>query len=254
VLVRHRPVGGIRCPASGASLNVVGTNQPREHGRRGGLLLSTAGFATVLGGRVLSDARAVGVSGALSASLVLIVQIATVGLALRVAEAHRVIRAIAVGSISLAAAATLLTLAGGSDAPLGPAFAASALLYFVAPISVVRWIVRSGRVDRQTVLASVDAYLMIGMFFAFFYRAIAVAQAGPFFGSSGDGTMAQTLFFSFTTLTTTGYGNLVPAGNPGQTVAVFEMLLGQLFLVTAVAKVISIWQPTAKGSSAGRGE
>jgi hypothetical protein len=39
------------------------------------------------------------------------------------------------------------------------------------------------------------------------------------------------------------YGNLVPATNPGETLAVGEMLTGQLFLVTAVAKVVSIWRP-----------
>ena len=43
--------------------------------------------------------------------------------------------------------------------------------------------------------------------------------------------------------TTIGYGNLVPAANPGQTLAVMEMLIGQLFLVTAVAKIISVWRP-----------
>ena len=41
------------------------------------------------------------------------------------------------------------------------------------------------------------------------------------------------------TLTTTGYGNLVPAGNPGQTFAVTEAIVGQLFLVTAVAKIVN---------------
>jgi hypothetical protein len=47
----------------------------------------------------------------------------------------------------------------------------------------------------------------------------------------------------FTTLVTTGYGNLVLAANPGQTFAVLEMLTGQLFLVTAVATVVSTWRP-----------
>jgi hypothetical protein len=55
--------------------------------------------------------------------------------------------------------------------------------------------------------------------------------------------MTQTFFFSFTTLTTTGYGNLVPAGNPGQTIAVVEMILGQLFLITALGKIVTEWQP-----------
>jgi hypothetical protein len=68
-------------------------------------------------------------------------------------------------------------------------------------------------------------------------------QAGPFFGPNGEGTMSDDLFFSFITLSTTGYGNLVPAANPGQTMAVTEAIVGQLFLVTAVAKVINAWQP-----------
>ena len=55
--------------------------------------------------------------------------------------------------------------------------------------------------------------------------------------------MSQTLFFSFITLTTTGYGDLVPATNPGQSLAVMEAVLGQLFLVTAVAKIITAWTP-----------
>ena len=61
----------------------------------------------------------------------------------------------------------------------------------------------------------------------------------------GDGTVGDVLFFSFVTLTTTGYGDLVPAGDPGQSLAVLEALLGQLFLVTAVAKVVTAWRPRA---------
>jgi hypothetical protein len=68
-------------------------------------------------------------------------------------------------------------------------------------------------------------------------------QDAPFFGAQGPGTMPQVLFFSFTTLTTTGYGNLVPAANPGQTFAVMEMILGQLFLITAVGKIVAEWRP-----------
>jgi hypothetical protein len=68
-------------------------------------------------------------------------------------------------------------------------------------------------------------------------------EDAPFFGDHGEGTMSQDLFFSFVTLTTTGYGNLVPAGNPGQSFAVLEALLGQLFLVTAVGKIVTVWRP-----------
>ena len=100
--------------------------------------------------------------------------------------------------------------------------------------------------DQETVLGAVFAYLLIGMFFAFVYRAAAANEATAFFGAQGNGTFAQDLFFSFTTLTTTGYGNLVPAENPGQSFALAEMLIGQLFLVTAVTKVINSYQPARR--------
>ena len=81
------------------------------------------------------------------------------------------------------------------------------------------------------------------MAFAFTYRFLGSVQGGPFFGADGEGTMSQDLFFSFVTLTTTGYGNLVPAANPGQSLAVVEALAGQLFLITAVGKIVTAWRP-----------
>jgi voltage-gated potassium channel Kch len=119
----------------------------------------------------------------------------------------------------------------------------ASFLYFLAPLSIVRHLAFRAEVDQETVLGAVAAYLFFGMFFAFAYRTIGILQPGPFFGANGEGTMSQDLFFSFITLTTTGYGNLVPARNPGQTFAVVEALVGQLFLVTAVAKVVSAWRP-----------
>ena len=53
-------------------------------------------------------------------------------------------------------------------------------------------------VDTQTILGAIAAYLMIGMSFAFAYLALGALQAGPFFGSQGEGNFSQDLFFSFT--------------------------------------------------------
>ena len=54
------------------------------------------------------------------------------------------------------------------------------------------------------------------------------------------------MFFSYTTLTTTGYGNLVPAGTVGQSFAVLEMLVGQIFMVTLVAGLVGLWRPRGR--------
>src|SRR5262252_10930376 len=78
------------------------------------------------------------------------------------------------------------------------------------------------------------------MMFTFAFLAVGAIQVTPpFFGTQGPGSPSQDLFFSFVTLTTTGYGNLVPAANPGQSLAVLEAIAGQLFLVTAVAKIVN---------------
>ena len=86
-------------------------------------------------------------------------------------------------------------------------------------------------------------------------NAIGVIQGGPFFGSNGDGTMAQDLFFSFTTLTTTGYGDITAATRIGRTTAMVEAMVGQLYLVTVLAILVSNLgrsrQPTAAAEDDG---
>ncbi len=190
-----------------------------------------------------------GLSAALTASwaasLVLAVQITTVWVALRASRARRSVRALADVALAVAALAAVANLFF-HDQIHGATVASwvSCMLYLIAPISIIRHLVIRRTVDSETLLGAIAAYLMAGMFFAFLYHALGSTQTQlPFFGSQGRGTLSQDLFFSFTTLTTTGYGNLVPAGNPGQTFAVLEMLIGQLFLVTAVAKVVSAWRP-----------
>ena len=147
-------------------------------------------------------------------------------------------------ALALAGVVAVLNVVGVAETDLeAPVFLVSALLYLFAPMSILRALISRAEVDQETVLGAIDAYLMVGMFFAYTYMALGAIHS-PFFESGGHTTVAQALFFSFTTLTTTGYGNLVPAGNPGQSLAVLEMLIGQLFLVTAVAKVINAWRPS----------
>jgi hypothetical protein len=177
-------------------------------------------------------------------SVVLAIQIATVWLTLHTAKAPRSVRvAASVAFVGVAALAVIDAIVVVSPQAIAVGFAVSGLLYLLAPIVVVRDIAGHRRVERETVLGAIAAYLLVGMFFAFAYRAIGILQPTPFFGLSGDGDTAQALFFSFVTLTTTGYGDLVPAANPGQTMAVLEAVVGQLFLVTAVAKIITAWKP-----------
>jgi hypothetical protein len=179
-----------------------------------------------------------------AASLVVGVQIATVWVTLRASRARKSARAIANVALVAVAVTAVANLFFDAQMAHGRIVSwVSCLLYLIAPVSIIRHLVLRRIVDSETVLGAVAAYLMAGMFFAFLYHALGTSQTHPFFGHQGPGTLSQDLFFSFTTLTTTGYGDFVPAGNPGQTFAVLEMLIGQLFLVTAVAKVVNAWRP-----------
>jgi Ion channel len=187
----------------------------------------------------------VGVTASWASSLVITVQVGTVWAVLHVSGARRSVRRVAgvLFLISLIAAAVNLFVGKETTGEGAVAFM-SAVLYLIAPFSITRNLLFRREVDLQTVLGAIDIYLLVGMLFAFIYRFLGVVQPSAFFGpATGDGKLPQDLFFSFTTLTTTGYGNLVPAGSAGQTFAVAEMLVGQLFLVIAVAKVINAYTP-----------
>jgi len=179
-------------------------------------------------------------------SVVVLVQIATVWFVLRTARADRAARAAAVVVLVVAGIVAVTGgLLGGEVADLA-ILLASTVLYLIAPVVVVRHLVERSVVDRETVLGVIAAYLLIGMFFAFLYRDVGAIEPNPFFGAGGEANPPQALFFSFTTLSTTGYGNLVPVGSAGQTLAVAEMIIGQLFLITALGKVVSVWSPARR--------
>jgi hypothetical protein len=207
---------------------------------------SVDSYGLVLVMIVVTYVAAVSMRAHWGAAIVVLLQIITVRLALHTSDAHRPIRVVTDVLAVLAAGVAVVGLFKSGDEPLLRwIFLGSSLLYFVAPFSVIRHVVFRRQVDRETMLGALSAYLLIGMAFGFAYRFLGGLQAGPFYGPQGDGDIADHLFFSFITLTTTGYGNLVPAENPGQSMAVLEALIGQLFLVTAVAKLVSAWKPRA---------
>ena len=130
-----------------------------------------------------------------------------------------------------------------SDQLLGLAFGTASALLAIAAVTILRRVITAIRVDFRTILGAVSVFALLGMLFAFFYLAFSRWDHSEFFTGVAHPRASQFLFFSYTTLTTTGYGNLVPAGTVGQSFAVMEMLLGQFFLVTLVAGLVSLWRP-----------
>ena len=87
-------------------------------------------------------------------------------------------------------------------------------------------------------LGAICIYILLGMAFAFIYTAIGQIGSEPFFSEQATASSADYQYFSFVTLTTTGYGDLTAAQGFGRAIAVLEGLSGQLYLVTIVALLV----------------
>jgi hypothetical protein len=125
----------------------------------------------------------------------------------------------------------------------------SGLFVITTIVVIARGVIRQGEVNQQSILGAIGIYLLFGMLFTFAYAVIAAEGAGPFFAQGTDGTNALRMYFSYTTLCTVGYGDYTAASDLGHTVAISEALLGQLYLVTVVALLVSRVRPAAGGAS-----
>jgi hypothetical protein len=126
---------------------------------------------------------------------------------------------------------------------LGAASFVLAALLLISVGAILRAILAETKVGFRTILGAISVYTILGLLYTFLYSALDRVQSGAFFGSGVSVKDGDIIFFSFTTLTTTGYGDLVPAGQPGKMFAGLEMLMGQIFLVTLVAGLVSLWRP-----------
>jgi hypothetical protein len=144
---------------------------------------------------------------------------------------------------SAAAFVTALSTVGLGRQGDGLAALLSASLVTLAPIAIARSVVRRRVIDVQTVLAALSIYVLLGMLWAFVYSILGNFGSSPFFAQPVVPTSADYLYFSFITQTTVGYGDLSATGNAGRACAVLEALVGQLYLVTIVALVVSRLRP-----------
>ena len=148
---------------------------------------------------------------------------------------------------SLAAAVgvltALLTWAIKGDIPESSTAIVNGLLVAVAPVAIARGLLSDLREDHTvtvSTLAGVLAiYLLAGMFFSFLYGVIGAVDADALFAQQASADPSNQLYFSFVTLCTVGYGDLTPAADLPRTLAVVEMLVGQIYLVTVVALIVS---------------
>ncbi|HEY2334751.1 MAG TPA: ion channel [Solirubrobacterales bacterium] len=168
---------------------------------------------------------------------------ATSVVALTSSHAHAKVVRVAIWLSVLTVALATIGAATGDRAWLNLASLVQVSLLAVAMAAVLRRVVTAPEVGFRTILGALSVYTVLGILFTFLYGLVDRMQGGAFFEGVAHPQGSDFLFFSYTTLTTTGYGNLVPGGQPGRLISGLEMMAGQIFLVTLVAGLVSLWRP-----------
>ncbi len=123
----------------------------------------------------------------------------------------------------------------------GAVFVISGFLAAIIPIALVRglWrLVREHGMTLQSVAGALAIYLLVGLLFAWAVGFVATLDSDQFFANGHNAAGGSIVYYSFTVLTTTGFGDYTAATPAGQTLAVVEMLVGQLYLVTVIGVLV----------------
>jgi len=174
------------------------------------------------------------------ATLVLLA--ATTWLALRASQVQRRLLRYAVTLIPLATLAAIVAGVLGSDETAKIVTATlTAILVLVAPTAIIKRLATHPVISLNTFYGAVCVYLLIAMFFASCFAVIGAASGNGYFAQIQPPAKASSidyLYFSLTTITTVGYGDLTARGDVGRMLANLEAILGQLYLITVVALVV----------------
>lgn len=121
-----------------------------------------------------------------------------------------------------------------------------AAFYFATIVYLLRYVFSREVMSADKLYGAAAAYLMLGMLWFYFYLLAEYLFPGSF--SNGGGVAAQLdpsdlIYFTFTVLTTTGFGDITPALPLARTLATLEQLSGTLFIAILIARLAGIYPP-----------
>jgi voltage-gated potassium channel len=113
------------------------------------------------------------------------------------------------------------------------------LIGLFAAALALRFAMGGAKVDAEHLFAALSAYLLAGVYFGLLYWVLEQLHPGTFATSNFSRTGAT--YFSFVTLATIGYGDIVPRTDVARSLAIVEGVGGQLFLAVLVARLLSLY-------------
>jgi hypothetical protein len=149
-------------------------------------------------------------------------------------------RAFLIPRVVVPSVALVFVVVGALEGATTQATSAAVGAVLIAGVAflIARDLFDRGKVDAQTVLGALSFYVLVGAFFVSMYS-FAAAGDGAFFTRGDDGSTGEHLYFSLVAISTTGFGDLAAASDLGRALVALEIVLGQLYLVTVVAVIVT---------------
>lgn len=150
----------------------------------------------------------------------------------------------------LAVAIRLLALIVDSPALATASRPLVIIIGLAAAIGALRYALSAARVDTEHIYAALSAYLLAGVFGGVLHHEIEHAWPGSF--TSGGAMipnfpLSTAIYFSFVTLATLGYGDIVPKSEVARGVTIVEAVVGQLYLAVLITRLMSGYARRAGG-------
>jgi hypothetical protein len=122
--------------------------------------------------------------------------------------------------------------------------AGDAVWVFIASLALagtLRAALRHGAVDAERIYAALSVYILAGLAFAVVYWTYEQVWPGSFRMASGELSLWRMIYFSFVTLASLGYGDIVPISDAARGMAILEVVSGQMYLAVLVARLVSLY-------------
>ena len=115
------------------------------------------------------------------------------------------------------------------------------LFFGVATIIIVRHLINQKVITVDLIWGAVCGYFLIGFMWGDIYSLLETIQPGSFnFGGQEVPDIDSLIYFSFVTLATLGYGDIVPLTKQAQSLTIIEAVMGQMYLAVNIATLVAI--------------
>jgi hypothetical protein len=126
-------------------------------------------------------------------------------------------------------------------------FLVTGLLFVIFVVAhLLGFILRAPRVNSEVLCAGISTYLLLGLSWSFAYLLVAQLAPDAFFLNNGTTTGhslhgADAFYFSLITLSTVGYGDIIPVSNVARMLAAMEAITGSLFVAVLIARLVALY-------------